>query len=193
MSSTPFFLPAVVQEFDTGEIMSNLLSALPYFFAVILLNVNSRHSDMTKERPYHIIGNSLTNLKPETNDESAMCAIGIFGYILVLIGFLQKWGKGARMVAVVIAVAGQWSAMTPFMAWISDYVSVCTLVLVFTCFRCKVIKQLALQRSTLWVVLLGGRLHQFKYTKKITSGIGAESSCYSRQNAKKLQAITHWD
>lgn len=107
MSSTPFFLPAVVQEFGTGPMMSNLLSSLPYLIAVILLNLNSRHSDRTKERPFHII---------------AMCAIGIFGYILVLIGFLQDWGAKARMVAVTIAVAGQWSAMTPFMAWISDYV-----------------------------------------------------------------------
>jgi hypothetical protein len=51
-----------------------------------------------------------------------MCAIGIFGYILILIGFLNDWGPPARMVAVVIAVAGQWASMTPFVAWYSDHV-----------------------------------------------------------------------
>eukprot|EP00026_Physarum_polycephalum_P007554 Phypoly_transcript_07617.p1 GENE.Phypoly_transcript_07617~~Phypoly_transcript_07617.p1 ORF type:complete len:508 (+),score=66.86 Phypoly_transcript_07617:81-1604(+) len=107
MSSTPFFLPAVVQEFGATAIMSNLLNSVPFFFAVVLLNINSRHSDKTRERPFHIIG---------------MCAIGIFGYILVLIGFIHNWGAPARMVAVVIAVAGQWASMTPFVAWISDHV-----------------------------------------------------------------------
>jgi hypothetical protein len=56
MSSTPFFLPAVVEEFGMGAMLSNLLSSIPYFFAVILLNINSRHSDKTSERPFHIIG-----------------------------------------------------------------------------------------------------------------------------------------
>jgi hypothetical protein len=51
-----------------------------------------------------------------------MCSIGIVGYILVLVAFIHSWGPIPRLVAVTIAVAGQWSAMTPLVAWISDNV-----------------------------------------------------------------------
>ena len=40
----------------------------------------------------------------------------------MLIGFIYKWHPIARMVALVIAVAGQWASMTPFVAWTADYV-----------------------------------------------------------------------
>lgn len=54
---------------------------------------------------------------------TAMCGVGIFGYLLVLLAFVYSWNTWVRFLVLAIAIGGQWAAMTPFVAWISDSVS----------------------------------------------------------------------
>eukprot|EP01111_Echinosteliopsis_oligospora_P013620 TRINITY_DN4926_c0_g1_i1.p1 TRINITY_DN4926_c0_g1~~TRINITY_DN4926_c0_g1_i1.p1 ORF type:complete len:398 (-),score=87.44 TRINITY_DN4926_c0_g1_i1:51-1244(-) len=106
MTSVSFLLPSTIEEFAKDPILSNLLSAIPYFSAVIVLNINAIHSDYSLERPFHII---------------AMGGIGIVGYLMSLGATIVKAEPAVRLACLTVAVSGQWSAMTPFMAWISDY------------------------------------------------------------------------
>lgn len=72
MSSTPFFLPAVMEEFGTGP-MSNLYSTIPYLAAVVILQINAWHSDKKQERPLHIIG-----LWYHINDKRCSCILNSY-------------------------------------------------------------------------------------------------------------------
>jgi len=107
MICTVLFLPAIIQTFGPTPLLSNLYSSGPFLLAVILLNINAWHSDLTNERPYHIIG---------------MASIGIFGYLLLLLSTLLKWSGVIQFIFLSVAVAGGWSAMTPFQAWVSQSV-----------------------------------------------------------------------
>ncbi len=50
MITITFFLPVIIEEFGVSTLVSNLLSAIPYGCALILMMINAVHSDITKER-----------------------------------------------------------------------------------------------------------------------------------------------
>lgn len=50
MITITFFLPVIIQEFGASQLNSNLLSALPYGCALIIMMPNAIHSDIKKER-----------------------------------------------------------------------------------------------------------------------------------------------
>jgi len=56
ISILSFYLPSVIQHLGLGKgLDSNLFSTLPYSLAALVMYVNSRHSDSTKERFRHIL------------------------------------------------------------------------------------------------------------------------------------------
>jgi MFS family permease len=54
-SIVSFFIPAFINNFGVTPLTSNLLSAVPFFVGGIFLAVNSYHSDLTQERPLHLL------------------------------------------------------------------------------------------------------------------------------------------
>jgi hypothetical protein len=50
MITITFFLPVIIQEFGVTQLISNLLSSIPYGCALFIMMANAIHSDIKKER-----------------------------------------------------------------------------------------------------------------------------------------------
>eukprot|EP00026_Physarum_polycephalum_P002036 Phypoly_transcript_02040.p1 GENE.Phypoly_transcript_02040~~Phypoly_transcript_02040.p1 ORF type:complete len:551 (-),score=32.41 Phypoly_transcript_02040:1352-2920(-) len=107
MITITFFLPAIIQkELGATELLSNLLSSLPYGCALVFMMLNAIHSDKKNERPNHIL---------------IPCYIGlVFGIALALYMQFSKEGNiYLQMTFICIVVSCVWSVKGPFLAWMT--------------------------------------------------------------------------
>jgi len=105
MITITFFLPVIIQEFGATQLNSNLLSAIPYACAFIIMMPNAIHSDIKKERSLHII---------------IPCVVSLLFGLGLTISMLQ--GSNAiylQMFLICVIVSGVWATKGPFLAWMT--------------------------------------------------------------------------
>jgi len=105
MITITFFLPVIIQEFGVTQLVSNLLSAIPYACALFIMMANAIHSDMTKERSKHII---------------IPCAVALlFGLGLTATMIKDGASLYLQMFLICAVVSCVWAVKGPFLAWMT--------------------------------------------------------------------------
>jgi len=105
MITITFFLPVIIKEFGVSTLMSNLLSAIPYGCALVIMMANAIHSDRVKERSNHII---------------IPCAIAIvFGLGLTAAMIKSTSPIALKMSFICVIVSCVWAIKGPFLAWMT--------------------------------------------------------------------------
>lgn len=104
MITITFFLPVIIQEMGASGLRSNLLSAIPYACALVVMMINAIHSDIKKERLYHII---------------VPCAVALLFGIGLVIAILEKSSLFIQMGCICFVVSCVWAIKGPFLAWMT--------------------------------------------------------------------------
>jgi MFS family permease len=94
-----FFMPLIVKGLGVSTNWIGVVSALPYAFALVALNLWGWHSDRTGERPWHTAGAWL------------LCAAGMAACVVIGAGH-----PVLVMVALILATMGQFACQPPFWA-----------------------------------------------------------------------------
>jgi len=111
MITITFFLPVIIQEMvrnvsdkSQASLRSNLLSAIPYGCALVVMMINAIHSDIKKERPKHII---------------VPCIVALVAGGCLVVAILQEASLFVQMFLICIIVSCVWGIKGPFLAWMT--------------------------------------------------------------------------
>jgi hypothetical protein len=99
-----FYLPAIISSFGLSSLSGNLLSAIPYTFASVVMAINSYHSDATHERFYHVL---------------SMNVLGFISLGITAVALDYTHSIYFQVAALSFAAAGIWAAKPPLLAWLS--------------------------------------------------------------------------
>jgi len=100
-----FWLPKIIQNFSGfGTLATTMVTAVPYACAVVAMVLVARHSDLTRERRFHV---------------AVVSAIGSLGLFLAS----QAGTPTQSFLAICLTACGIWSVMAPFWALVTGTLS----------------------------------------------------------------------
>jgi D-galactonate transporter len=100
-----FWLPKIIQNFSGfGTLATTMVTAVPYTCAVVAMVMVARHSDLTRERRFHV---------------AAVSATGSLGLFLAS----QAGTPVQSFLAICLTACGIWSVMAPFWALVTATLS----------------------------------------------------------------------